>query len=68
MGIYKPLLIREKRGCETREKRSRVALGQGPISHQWIHTTISLSYFADTETPSRWEKLVIKDGMLPTSM
>ena len=28
--------------------------------------TISLNYFADTETPSRWEKLMIKDGMLPT--
>ena len=29
---------------------------------------ISLSYFADTETPSRWEKLMINDVMLPTSM
>ena len=67
MGIFKSLLVRERRGCETREKQSRVALGQGPIYHQWIHT-ISLSYFADIETPSRWEKLVIKDGMLPTSM
>ena len=35
--------------------------------HQVIHTTISLSYFADTEAPSRWEKLTIHDGMLPTS-
>ena len=36
--------------------------------HQRIHTTISLSYFANTETPSRWEKLMIHDGMLPTSI
>ena len=36
--------------------------------HQGVHTTISLSYFADTETPSRWEKLIINDGILPTSM
>ena len=27
--------------------------------HQWIHTKISLSYFSGTETPSRWEKLMI---------
>jgi len=26
-------------------------------SYQTIHTTISLSYFADTENPSKWEKL-----------
>ena len=29
--------------------------------HQGIHT-ISLSYFADTETPSMWEKLTINNG------
>ena len=29
---------------------------------------ISLNYFEDTETPSRWEKLMINDDMLPTSM
>ena len=28
---------------------------------------MSLSYFADTETPSRWEKLMIKDSKLATS-
>jgi len=32
------------------------------------HTTIYLSCFADTEAPSRWEKLMINDGMLPTSI
>ena len=36
--------------------------------HQWIHTTISLSYFVETETTARWEKFMINDGMLPTSM
>ena len=56
-----------------RDKRENklVKLGRGARSllpHQQIHTTISLSYFADTETPSRWEKLMIKDSMLPTSM
>ena len=53
MGRSKQVLIREGRGCETREKQSRAALGQGPVSPSTIHTTISLSYFADTETPSR---------------
>ena len=36
--------------------------------HQWIHTTISLSYFVETETTARWEKFMINDGMLHTSM
>lgn len=37
-----------------------------PINrYRW--QTISLSHSAETETPSRWEKLVINDGMLPTS-
>ena len=40
----------------------------GPFPHQCIHTIIFLSYFEDTETPSRWEKLMINDGMLLTSM
>ena len=33
-----------------------------------MHTAISLSCFADAETPSRWEKLTINNGILPTSM
>ena len=57
IGRFKQLLIREGRGRETREKQSRAALGQGPVSPLTIHTTISLSCFADVETPSRWEKL-----------
>ena len=36
--------------------------------HQQIYSTISLSHSADTETPPRWEKLMINSGMLPTSM
>ena len=32
MGRFKHLLIREGRGFETREKQSRVALGQGALS------------------------------------
>ena len=57
MGRFDLLLIREGRGCEIREKQSRVALGQCPVSPSTIHTTISLSYFADSETSCRWEKL-----------
>ena len=68
MGRFKPLLIREGREWETKEKQSRAALDKVPFPHQRIHTTISLSYFANTETPSRWEKLMIHDGMLPTSI
>ena len=33
---------------------------------QKIHTIVSSSYFADTETLSRWKKLMITKGMLPT--
>ena len=37
------------------------------LAIQEIHTTTSLRYFIDTETCSRWGKLMINDGMLPTS-
>ena len=40
------------------ETQSRAALGQGPVSPS-IHTTVSLSYFTNTEIPSRWEKLMV---------
>ena len=37
--------------------------------HPWIYATVSLDYSADTEPPTpRWEKLMINNGMLPTSM
>ena len=67
MGRFNLLLIREGRGCEIREKQEQPR-DNVLFPHQRIHTTISLSYFADTETPSRWEKLMINDGMLPTSL
>ena len=50
----------------SKKKESRAALDQGLVSPE-IHT-ISLSYFADMETPSRWGKLTVNGGMLPTSM
>ena len=71
MGRFKQLLIREGRGCETREKQSRETIvqpwGKVLVPHQGIHTTISLSCCAVTETPTRWEKLTVNDGVLPTS-
>ena len=42
--------------------------GKVLLSHQQIHTTISLSYFVDTELPSTWEKLTVNGDMLPMSM
>ena len=72
MGRFKHLPIREGSRCETREKQAREKIaqpwGKVLVPHQQIHPTISLSCFADTETPSRWEKLTINDGTLPTSM
>ena len=60
------MLIIKGTGGETREKQTaKAALGQGPSEE--MHT-ISLSYFADTETPSKWKKVMINNDMLPTSM
>ena len=56
----------QDKGEIVKSKKS-AALEQGPGSPS-MHTTISVSCFADTETSSRWEKLMINDGMLPTSM
>ena len=57
MGRFKQLSFRDWRGWRPgRKKQSRAALGQGAISPSTKPTT-SLSYFVDTETPSRWEKL-----------
>ena len=62
-------LIRKRRGRNTREKqtvRSRLGLKFSfPIGG---YTQQSLAYFADTETPPKWEKLAINDSMLPTSL
>ena len=39
------------------------------IPNHWATTEVPLwNCFADTETPSRWEKLTADDGMLPSSM
>ena len=67
-GRFKLLLIREGRRLETKEKQSRSALGQGPVSPSMDTYHNIFELLADTETPSRWEKLTINDGMLTTSM
>ena len=51
-----------------RVKKSLEARSCFPNRKQQIHITISLSYFADTETPSRWEKLTLNGSVLPTSL
>ena len=60
------LLIRQERGDQGATNREEQPGSKVLFPHQRIHMTISLSYFSDTETPTRWEKLMIKDGMLPT--
>ena len=71
MGRFKQLLIREGKGCETREKQSGGTTGatleQGLIPQQGIHTTIPLSCSADTEIPSSWEKLTVNNQKLSPS-
>ena len=62
------VLIREGRRCKIREKQSRETIvqpwGRVLVPYKRIHT-ISLSCFADTETPSQRKKLTINNGMLP---
>ena len=62
------LLIREGRDVRPGRKSQEQPLNKVLFPHQWIHTAISLSYFADVEAASRWEKLTINDSMLPTSL
>ena len=52
MGRSKQLLIREGRGWGRNSQEQ--PWGKILFLHQRIHTTMSLSYFADTETPSRY--------------
>ena len=55
-----------KGGNERPRKNSQEQpCGKVLFPHQRIHTTVSLSYFEDTEALSRWEKLMINDGILP---
>ena len=55
LGRFKQLLIRRE-GMQDKggavKRNNSAALGQAPGSPQGIHTTISLSCFADTETPT----------------
>ena len=67
-GRFKQLLIREGEDERPGRNNQEQPWVKVLFFHQWIHTAISLSCFADTETPTRWEKLMINDGMLPTSM
>ena len=56
---------------QTRGKQSRnnsAALGQSLVPLQGIHIAVFLRCFANTETPTRWEKLNVNDGRLPLSM
>ena len=65
----KQSLIREERGCETREKLT-VKSSRGARSRFPIHgcPTVSVSHFTGTVTSARWEKLMTDGGILPTSM
>lgn len=70
MGRFKQLFTLGKGGDVRpgRNKQSRADLGTVLFLHHRVHTTMSLSCSADTESHSRWEKLTINRGMLPTSM
>ena len=58
MGIFKQLLIKEEEMQDQGETNSQDQhWGKILFPHQQIYTTTSLSYFTDTETLSRWEKL-----------
>ena len=65
MGRFKELLIREGKGrdVETVEEQSRETIaqpwGRVLVPHKRIHTTIPLSCFEHTGTPTRWEKLTV---------
>ena len=68
MGRFKQLLIRKGMGDQGETNSPEQPWGKVLFPYQRIHTTPSLSYFADTETPSRWEKLMINNDILSTSM
>ena len=65
-GRLEQSLIREGRGCERNSQEQ--PWGKVLFSPQWIHTTIPLSYLTEPESPSRWEKLPINFGILPTRL
>ena len=68
VGRFKQLLIRKGMGDQGEPNSPEQPWGKVLFPYQRIHTTPSLSYFADTETPSRWEKLMINNDILSTSM
>jgi len=54
--------VGKRRDEETREEQSRQTVPPWDrvlASPKDRHMTISLSHFADTETPTRWEKLTV---------
>lgn len=59
-GTFKQFLIGRGKGCATREKQSSETIVQ-----PWGKALDTPIYFADTKTPSRWEMLMINDGMCP---
>ena len=52
-----------REGMQRQEKSRQETIvepwGRVLVSHQRIYIAISLSYFADTETSTRWEKLTV---------
>lgn len=56
-------LEKEETGDYEETNNKEQPWGKVLFPQQKIHTK-SLSYFADIETPSTWEKLMIHDGML----
>ena len=68
VGRFMQLLIREGRDVRPGRNSQEQPLDKVLFPYQWIYTTVSLSYFADTEAALRWEKLMINDSMLPTSL
>ena len=60
MGRFKQLLNKEGRGDMRPGRNSQEQpWGKVLVPHQCKHMTIPLTYFADTETPSRLETLMI---------
>ena len=68
-SLFPPHTIPLGKGLDRRPRRNNQERPWGKVlfPHQCIHT-ITLSYFAETESPSRWEQLMINDGMLPKSL
>ena len=61
MGRFKYLLIREGRGCRDKRGAAKLTIvqpwGRVLAPPQGMHIAISLSCFADTAIPTRWDML-----------